>query len=206
MVTSPKIHLCYNLFLYKASLQHKEEPHTSNALQSRVSAALASFPLLVWTKLYIFFIYIYYIRLTSVFSKQIFTCFNFPFVSLPFRVWPDQRRAAEGGGGLIEGKNVTIVLFRYVCLRQIEREGERSERVIRSYYMCFINNTMVLTGSSLSLSVCLSATLVSLLCSFRCLAWYWWIMHTHAHTHTCLNLCFLIMRMKRSRDSHVAWP
>lgn len=53
-----------------------------------------------------------------------------PFSSLLFGVWPDQRGAEEGGGGLIKGKNVAIVLSRYVCIcdKQKERKGERGEQ------------------------------------------------------------------------------
>lgn len=54
-----------------------------------------------------------------------------PFSSLLFGVWPDQRGAKEGGGGgLIKGKNVAIVLSRYVCIcdKQKERKGERGEQ------------------------------------------------------------------------------
>ncbi len=54
------------------------------------------------------------------FASIIVTCFNSPLVS---SVWPDLTRATEGvdvdvegRGCVLEGKNVAIVLSRYVCL------------------------------------------------------------------------------------------
>lgn len=38
-----------------------------------------------------------------------------------------------------------------VCDKQTDREGEKRGRLIRSGYRCFINNTILLTGSLLSL-------------------------------------------------------
>lgn len=46
-------------------------------------------------------------------------------------LWLHQRGAKEeGGGGLRDGKNVVIVLSRYVCLWQTERMGERGDQIL----------------------------------------------------------------------------
>lgn len=106
-------------------------------------------------------------------------------------------------GGLIKGKNVAIVLSRYVCLRQTERKKgrERRARLIRSCYRCFINNTIALTGFLLPLSLrCTrySAALDLCLCAGGLGLWL-------CRVHTTLNLCFPIMSIRWSCDRHVTW-